>query len=141
MMKRPILITLAALLVLTGVWWWWPSPQSVDVTLAMSGDASATGMRDITIIVGGEKTGWAELNRGESVQASFLPEPNDVPELTLIYRLKPAGSDVSTGETQYWRGPTALPGQGYDIKILLDPQGRVTTAQHCIKPCSLDTTD
>lgn len=135
MMKRWLLITPLALLVVSGLWWWWPSPRSVDVTLAIAGNAS-TGIRDITVVVGGDKTGWAELKPGNTVHARLQPAPADVPELTLIYRLAPVTSTTPTAEQHDWRGPAVLPGQGYEIRMVLDTQGRIT-GTHCVKPCAL----
>lgn len=135
MMKRLLLIALVALLVLGGVWWW-PSSQSVDVTLTVAPDAPA-GMQDITLVVGGDKTGWAQVQRGETVRARFQPTAQEVPELTLIYRLTPAAGSRASDEQHHWRGPAVSPGQGYDIRVLLDTQGRMVGA-HCVKPCTLE---
>lgn len=137
MMKRLLLIALTGLLVLVGLWWWLPSPQSVDVTLTLADDAPVAGMHDITVIVGGDKTGWGALKPGDTVHASFHPAPDDVPELTLIYRLTSAPGGASSDEKHHWRGPIVSAGQGYEIRMLLDSQGHVV-GKHCVKPCSLD---
>lgn len=140
MMKRLLLIGLTALLTMGGIWWWLQSPSSVDVTLTIAEDAAVVGMRNIEVIVGGEKTGWDELKRGETVRARFQPDPQGAPELTLIYLLKPAEGATTSDERHYWRGPAVRPGQGYDIKLLLDARGRVVET-HCMRPCTLNLND
>lgn len=135
--RRFILGASAGLIVLSGVWWWWrPSPQSVEVSLGISRSATG-GMRDITIVVAGDKTGWAELKPGETITASFLPAPDDVPELTLIYRLAPMAGTPTDEAQRSWRGPEVKPGQAYDIRIMLDAQGQIQ-GRHCVKPCTKD---
>lgn len=136
-LTRFMLLALAGLVIAGGLWWWLPSSQSVDVSVSISNETAARGMRDITLVVAGDKTGWAELKPGETVSASFLPAPDDVPELTLIYRLAPMAG-TPTDEAQHsWRGPEVKPGQAYDIRILLDAQGQIQS-RHCVKPCTMD---
>jgi hypothetical protein len=113
-LKRLIPIALVVLVVLVvwgAIWWWWhPSNQSVDVTLEVAANAPALGLRDVTVVVGGDKTGWAEIKRGQTVNASFHPAPDSVPELTLLYQLMAVSGTPSNNEQQSWRGlPSSTP--------------------------------
>jgi hypothetical protein len=136
-LTRFMLLALAGLVIAAGLWWWLPSSQSVDVSVSISNETATRDMRDITLVVAGDKTGWAKLKPGETVSANFLPAPDDVPELTLIYRLSPMDGTPTDEAKHSWRGPEVKPGQAYNIRIMLDAQGQIQ-GRHCVKPCAMD---
>lgn len=103
--------------------------ENVKVWISFTDANTAELLKDVSVIVGGDKFFWHGIPAGTVERVTLRPGELDNRQLTLIY----TQNDLK----KYWEGPEFEAGTNYRIEIKIDAKG-IVSQRHCFQPCSLD---
>jgi hypothetical protein len=99
--------------------------HDVKVTVAYAAISHAPKLELVTVVAGGDKSSWPQLQPGDKVSVVLKPQ-GAPPQLTLL--------SSSAGIKHAWDGQAFGVGVGYEIQLRVDATGRVLE-HHCLGSC------